>query len=135
MFVYDTLMNRDILAERAPDPELVTTARINSRRFIINRDGLPGITPRRGHTVYGVVYQLPDISLTCLSLQMGFPTTVERFGGFVRDPAGTLMVVEFFSPGTSGLERRCRYHRPYCCIRATVGVSGVLSGRASPVGH
>jgi hypothetical protein len=48
--------------------------------------------------VWGVVYSLEDISLTCLSLRIGFPTTYERFGGFVRDAAGQLMVVEFFSP-------------------------------------
>jgi hypothetical protein len=98
LFVYDTLMDRATLAQHAPDPVLVTTARIVSRRFIVNRDGIVGITPRRGHTVFGVVYELEDVALTCLSLRLGFPTTVERFGGFVRDPAGTLMVVEFFSP-------------------------------------
>jgi hypothetical protein len=98
LFVYDTLMDRAVLAQHAPNPVFVTAARISSRRFIVNRDGLPGITPRRGHAVFGLVYELEDIALTCLSLRLGFPTTVERFGGFVRDLAGTLMVVEFFSP-------------------------------------
>jgi hypothetical protein len=98
LFVYDILMSRDVLAQHLPDPVLVTTARIASRRFIVNTDGLPAITPRRGHTVYGVVYAVSDVGLTCLSLRLGFPTVYERFGGFVQDAAGQLMVVEFFSP-------------------------------------
>jgi hypothetical protein len=83
------------LSQRAPDPIFVTTARITSRRFIVNADGIPSMVPRRSYTVYGAVFDLDVPALTCLSLRLGFPSMVERYGGFVRDPNGTLMVVEF----------------------------------------
>ena len=68
---------------------------MSGRRFLINADGLPSMSPRRGHTVHGVVFDMEDVALTCLSLQLGVPTTYDRYGAFARNALGNLMVVEF----------------------------------------
>lgn len=96
LFVYDQLMDPKVLGEIAPDPVFVTKARLGSRQFIVNRSGRCSVVPRVNHTVHGLIYSLENVSLTCLSIQLGFPGTYERYGAFARNPAGTLAVVEFF---------------------------------------
>jgi hypothetical protein len=93
--VFDHLMDQTILAQHAPDPVFVSRARMSGRRFLINQDGQPSMAPRRGHVVHGLVFELEDVGLTCLSLQLGVPSTYERYGAFARDVHGTLMAVEF----------------------------------------
>ena len=96
LFVYDEMMDPAVMAERVPDPEFVCTARMESRRFIINADGIASITPRRGFECHGVVWQVEEIAVSCLDLLLGVPGPVERFGGFSRNLAGTLIVSEFY---------------------------------------
>src|SRR5258707_13148969 len=92
LFAYDELMTESVIRERCPDPVFICTARLTSRRFIVNSDGLASIVPRRDFTVHGVVWEVHDIALTCLSLQLGVPSVYDRFGAFARDPAGQLII-------------------------------------------
>jgi hypothetical protein len=95
LFVFDELMDAETISERVPDPQFVCTARMDSRRFIINTDGRASITPRAGYEVRGVIWELHEVAVTCLDLQLGVPSGVDRFGGFSRDQAGRLIVSEF----------------------------------------
>jgi hypothetical protein len=97
LFVYDDLMDADVMAERVPDPEFICTARMESRRFLINTDGIASITPRMGFEVHGVIWQVEEIGVTCLSLQLGVPSVYDRFSAFARDPAGQLIISEFYA--------------------------------------
>jgi hypothetical protein len=97
LFAFDELMAESVIAERCPDPVFITKARLMSRRFIVNSDGLASIVPRRHHVVHGIVWEVHDISLTCLSLQLGVPSIYDRFGAFARDPGGQLIISEFFA--------------------------------------
>jgi hypothetical protein len=42
-----------------------------------------------------VVWEIDDVAMTCLDLQLGVPATYDRFGTFARNSAGTPIVVEF----------------------------------------
>lgn len=95
LFAYDELMGESVIRERCPDPVFITTARILSRRFIVNSDGLASIVPRRDYTVHGIIWEVHDVAMTCLDIRLGVPSVYERFGAFARDPAGTLIVSEF----------------------------------------
>jgi hypothetical protein len=97
LFVYDNLMDADVMAERVPDPEFICTARMESRRFLVNTDGIANITPRIGFEVHGVIWQVEEIGVTCLDLQLGVSGGVDRSGGFSRNHAGTLIVSEFYA--------------------------------------
>jgi hypothetical protein len=96
IFVYDDMMDAEVMAERVPDPEFICTARMESRRFLINTDGIASITPRSGFEVHGVIWQVEEIGVTCLDLQLGVPGGVDRFGGFSRNNSGKLIVSEFY---------------------------------------
>jgi hypothetical protein len=106
LFVYGPLLDEDLLRERCPDPELITVAHYDSRRFIINSDGIATAFPRRGHRVYGVVWRVHEIGLTALDIHAGVPYRHDRFGAFARTADGELCVSEFYAarnhtPGTA----------------------------------
>jgi hypothetical protein len=73
LFVYDNLMDADVMAERVPDPEFICTARMESRRFLVNTDGIASITPRIGFEVHGVIWQVEEIGVTCLDCNSACP--------------------------------------------------------------
>lgn len=58
-----------------------------------------------------MIYSLKNVSLTCLSIELGFPKTYQRHGAFARDPVGTLAVVEFF--GVRDLNHARRSDGPF----------------------
>lgn len=97
LFAYDDLMDAETVAERIPNPKFVCAARIESRRLIVNSDGLASITPRKDFEVHGVIWEVEEVAMTSLDLQLGVPSGVDRFGAFARDPAGTLVVSEFYA--------------------------------------
>lgn len=96
IFVYDDMMDADVMAERVPNPEFICTARMESRRFLVNTDGIASIAPRSVFEVHGVIWQVEEIGVTCLDLQLGVPAGVDRLGGFSRNHAGKLIVSEFY---------------------------------------
>jgi hypothetical protein len=96
LFVYDDLMDAAVMAERVPNPEFICTARMESRRFLVNTDGIASITPRVGFEAHGVIWQVEETGVTCLDLQLGVPGGVDRLGGLSRNHAGTLIVSEFY---------------------------------------
>src|SRR5258708_2150391 len=96
LFVYDDLMDDEVMAERVPNPEFICTARMESRRFLVNRDGIASITPRIGFEVHGVIWQVEEIGVTCLDLQLGVPGGVDRFGGLNPNRAGRVIVREVY---------------------------------------
>src|SRR5258708_5351431 len=46
LFAYDELMAESVIRQRCPDPVFICTARLTSRRFIVNSDDLASIVPR-----------------------------------------------------------------------------------------
>jgi hypothetical protein len=97
IFTYNDMMDAEVMAERVPNPEFICTARMESRRFLVNTDGIASITPRKGFEVHGVIWQVEEVGVTCLSLQLGVPSIYDRFGAFARDPAGQLIISEFYA--------------------------------------
>jgi hypothetical protein len=119
LFVYDEMMDPAVMAERVPDPEFVCTAHMESQGFIINADGIVSITPRQGFEVHGVVWQVEEIAVSCLDLLLGVPGPVERFGGFSRNLAGTLIVSELPGPRLGPSRLSCRYRESGSQARAS----------------
>ncbi len=97
LFVYGPYLDEDLLRERCPDPEFLTLAHYESRRFMINSDGIATAFPRKDHRVYGVVWSVPEIGLAALDIHAGVPHHHDRFGSFCRTADGQLCVSEFYA--------------------------------------
>ena len=97
LFVYGPYLNEDLLRKRCPDPEFITVAHYDRRRFMINSDGIATAFPRRNHRVYGVIWQVHEIGLTALDIHAGVPHRHDRFGTFARTADGQLCVSEFYA--------------------------------------
>ena len=61
LFVFYEMMDQSVIRERCPDPIFICTARLTSRRFIVNSDGLASIVPRRDYMVHGIVWEVHDL--------------------------------------------------------------------------
>jgi gamma-glutamylcyclotransferase (GGCT)/AIG2-like uncharacterized protein YtfP len=57
-FAYGSNMSRTIMRKHAPAAEPVGVAALANYRFAITADGYASIVPRRGATVYGVLWRL-----------------------------------------------------------------------------
>lgn len=69
---------------------------MQNRRFIVNSDGRASIGPGVGFDVFGVIWEVDEVAMTLLDLQLGVPGDIDRFGSFTRTMAGTLIVSEFY---------------------------------------
>jgi hypothetical protein len=105
LFVYGAYLDENLLRERCPDPEFVTLAHYDNRRFMINSEGLATASPRQGYRVYGVVWSVPEIGLAALDIHAGVPHWHDRFGAFARTASGQLCVSEFFATRNRTLGR------------------------------
>jgi hypothetical protein len=104
LFTFGPLMDEAAMRERCPDPRFISTARSMSRKLIFTIDGA-SIVPRRDYVVHGVIWEVSEIALTGLDIQMGMPGIRDRLGAFARAPDGRLIVSEFYAarnnrPGT-----------------------------------
>src|SRR5260370_885355 len=97
LFVYGPLLDEGLLRERCPDPEFITVAHYDSRRFMVNSDGIATAFPRRDHRVYGIIWCVHEIGLTALDIHAGVPHWHDRFGAFARTADGQLCVSEFYA--------------------------------------
>lgn len=87
VFTYDGMMAEATIRELCPDPRFVMVARYLSKRWIINDDGVATLVPRRGYTVWGVIWEISEVDQTGLDIFMGVPSVFDRFGSFARAPA------------------------------------------------
>jgi hypothetical protein len=101
LFAYGPYLDENLLRERCPDPEFLTLAHYDSRRFMINSDGLATACPRRGYRLYGVVWSVQVIGLAALDIHAGVPHQHDRFGSFARTANGQLCVAEFYAARTA----------------------------------
>lgn len=97
LFAYGSLLDEALLRERCPDPTFLTLAHYDSRRFIINSDGVATLVPRKGYRTYGVLWLVHEIGLAALDIHAGVPQEYDRFGAFARSASGELCVSEFYA--------------------------------------
>jgi hypothetical protein len=101
IFTYDELMRNASIRRYCPNPKFICVAAYSSHRFIVTSEGVASIQPRRNSVVYGVVWQLHEIALAALDLSKYRPGVNERFGAFVRDLSGRLVISEHYASGRS----------------------------------
>ena len=97
VFAFDQLMAEDRIRELCPNPRFVTTARLLSRRFITNADGVITVMPCRGSVVHGVVWEISESEQIDLETHLGVPGAIDRFGAFARGPDEELITVEYYA--------------------------------------
>jgi hypothetical protein len=97
IFAFDLLMREDRIRQYCPSARLVSTARLLSRRWIVNQDGIATIMPCRNSVVHGVVWTITDREQADLETQLGFPSSVDRFGAFTRGPDEEMITTEFYA--------------------------------------
>jgi hypothetical protein len=97
-FVFDQAMDPQVAAQRVPDPVFVTTAHIPSRRFMVNTDGMAMVVPRRDFSVFGIIFEVADVALAALDVQLGVPHDWHRYGCLGRDPGQRPILMEFHTP-------------------------------------
>lgn len=97
LFAYGPLLNESLIRERCPDPEFVTLAYYDSRRWMINSDGIAMIVPRRDFRVHGVIWSVCETGLAALDIHAGVPHDHDRFGCFAKNATGRLCISEFYT--------------------------------------
>ncbi len=97
LFAYGQFLSITNLQEIGLQPDFVTIARYESRRWMVNSSGHPTIVPRRDHQVWGVIWKIREIELAVLDILLGVPGICERYGSFARSTKGILCVSEFYS--------------------------------------
>jgi len=97
VFSYAELLDKSVISERCPEPEFVTLAHYEGRRFIVNSDGIATIVPRKDFKVFGVVWCVHEIGLAALDIHAGVPHDHDRYGCFARSASGQLCVTEFYA--------------------------------------
>ena len=113
LLVYGPYLDEGLLRERCPDPEFVTLAHYDNRRFMINLEGLSTARPRRGYRVYGVVRSVPEIGLAALDIHAGeFRTGMIGSGRLARTASGQLCVAEPTAPQPDPGADRPAYLQP-----------------------
>ena len=100
LFVYGPYLDEGLLRERCPDPEFLTLAHYDSRRFIINSEGLATACPRRGYRVYGVVWSVPEIGLAALDIHAGVPHWHDGSGRSLEPQAANSALLSSTAPAT-----------------------------------
>lgn len=97
LFAYGPWLDEEVLGQLCPDPEFVTLARYDSRRWMVNSDGTATIVPRRDFRVLGVIWSVHEVGLAALDIHAGVPQQHDRFGSFAKTAAGQLCVSEFYA--------------------------------------
>ena len=97
IFTYDLLMHEDRFPKLCPSAWLVYRAKILSRRFIFNQDGVATIIPCRGSVVHGLVWEITQQEQTDLESHLGMSAACERRGAFARGANQEMIAVEFYA--------------------------------------
>ena len=66
-FAYGSNMSRAVMRKRAPLAKPVGIATLAHYRFLITADGYASVAPRRGDTVYGLLWRLTPRDLVTLA--------------------------------------------------------------------
>jgi len=96
LFAHSEFMAEDRLRELGSEAEFVCVAYYESRRWIVNSEGIASVIPRRGHQVHGVIWRIPEIELAALDIYLGVPSNVERFGALAYLPNGRRITSEYY---------------------------------------
>jgi len=99
VFAFDLLMREDRIREYCPSARLVTAARLLSRQWIVNQDGVATIMPRRGAVVHGVVWRITEREQADIETHLGVPGAVDRFGALARGPQEEMIATELYASG------------------------------------
>lgn len=109
LFDYGFFLNERIVRSFCPNVSFVGIAYYDNRRFAVDAQGCLTLRPRAGHRTYGVIWQVPDVSVYALDLRLSVPRLYDRIGAFARTLQGQLCISEFLATkdqGTGFLERR-----------------------------
>lgn len=99
VFAFDLLMREDCIREYCPSAMLVTAARLLSRRWLVNQDGIATIMPCRGSTVHGVVWEITKRDQFTLETKLGVPAKLDRSGALARGPQEEMIATELYASG------------------------------------
>ena len=97
IFAYDLLMHEDQFPKLCPSAWLVFRAKLLSRRFIFNQDGVATIMPCRGSVVHGLVWEISEQEQVDLESHLGVPTVLDRHGAFARGTNQEMIAVEYYA--------------------------------------
>lgn len=109
LFGYGLFLNERIVRSFCSDASFVGVAYYDNRRFAVDSRGCLTLRPRAGHRTYGVIWQVPDVSVYALDLRLSVPRLYDRIGAFARTLQGQLCISEFLATrdqGTGCLEQR-----------------------------
>lgn len=109
LFGYGFFLNQRIVRSFCPDASFFGIAHYDNRRFAVDAQGYLTLRPRAGHRTYGVIWQVPDVSVYALDLRLSVPRLYDRIGAFARTLQGQLCISEFLATrdqGTGCLEKR-----------------------------
>jgi|GEM_PF-1614926 len=96
-FSHADFMAEERLRELGSEAEFVSVAHFESRRWIVNSDGVASIVPRRGHRIYGVIWRLPEVEMAALDLFLEVPQVFDRYGALAHLPNGRRIAAEFYA--------------------------------------
>lgn len=96
LLAHSDLMVEERLRELGSEAEFVSVAHFESRRWIVNTDGVASIVPRRGHRVYGVIWRLPEIEMPALDLFLEVPHLFDRYGALAYLANGRRISAEYY---------------------------------------
>jgi hypothetical protein len=97
IFTYDLLMHEDRFPKLCPSAWLVYRAKLLSRQFIFNQDGVATIVPCRGSVVHGLVWEISEQEQIDLEGEIGVPVTLDRYGAFARGLNQEMIAVEYYA--------------------------------------
>lgn len=103
LFGYGFFLNERIVRSFCPDASFVGVAYYDNRRFAVDAQGRLTLRPRAGHRAYGVVWQVPDVSMYALDLRLSVPRSYDRIGAFARTLQGRLCITEFLATRDRGV--------------------------------
>lgn len=109
LFAYGFFLNERIVRSFCPNASFVGIAYYDNRCFAVDSQGCLTLRPRAGHRTYGVIWQVPDVSVYALDLRLSVPRFYDRIGAFARTLQGQLCISEFLATrdqGTGCLEKR-----------------------------
>jgi hypothetical protein len=100
IFAYDrALMDEDRFKSACPTAWRISTARLMSRRFTFNEDGIAAPVPCRGSAVYGIIWEVLKEEQEHLEFLLDVPGRLDRYGAFARGPDQQEMIAcEYYAP-------------------------------------
>lgn len=102
LFGYGFFLNQRIVRSFCPDASFVGVAYYDNRRFTVDAQGYLTLRPRAGHRTYGVIWQVPDVSVYALDQRLCVPRFYDRTGAFARTLKGQLCISEFLATRDQG---------------------------------